>query len=97
LDVSLSLSEVEKHRKAFLKSLIVRGLHGVLLVTHALVVRCKCAHGGLTAAIAQAFSDATWQRFTVHFTLAHALNAGVRNVLALVSNKEKNRWLKSSN
>jgi putative transposase len=45
---------------AFLRSLVARGLNGVELVI-------SDAHGGIKAAIAQVFSDASWQRCRTHF------------------------------
>jgi len=58
-------------------------------VTPALAVQRKCAHRVLKSAIGQAFPGGTWQRCSVHFTLAPALSAGVRNVLAQVSHKDR--------
>jgi putative transposase len=45
---------------AFLRSLVARGFSGVELVI-------SDAHGGIKAAIAQVFADATWQRCRTHF------------------------------
>jgi putative transposase len=45
---------------AFLRALVARGLNGVELVI-------SDAHGGIKAAIAQVFSDASWQRCRTHF------------------------------
>ena len=45
---------------AFLRSLVARGLTGVELVI-------SDAHGGIKAAIAQVFADASWQRCRTHF------------------------------
>jgi transposase-like protein len=45
---------------AFLRALVARGLSGVELVI-------SDAHGGIKAAIAQVFSEATWQRCRTHF------------------------------
>ncbi len=45
---------------AFLRSLVARGLSGVELVI-------SDAHGGIKAAIASVFSDASWQRCRTHF------------------------------
>ena len=42
-------------RTAFLRSLVARGLNGVELVI-------SDAHGGIKAAIAQVFANASWQR-----------------------------------
>jgi len=53
---------------SFLRSLVARGLHGVLLVI-------SDAHEGPKEAIAATISDATWQRCRVHY---------MRNVLGRV-------------
>jgi transposase-like protein len=45
---------------AFLRSLVARGISGIELVI-------SDAHGGIKAAIAQVFADATWQRCRTHF------------------------------
>ena len=45
---------------AFLRALVARGLSGVELVI-------SDAHGGIKAAIAQVFADASWQRCRTHF------------------------------
>ena len=45
---------------AFLRSLVARGLTGVELVI-------SDAHGGIKAAIAQVYAEATWQRCRTHF------------------------------
>ena len=45
---------------AFLRALVARGLSGVELVI-------SDAHGGIKAAIAQVFSEASWQRCRTHF------------------------------
>jgi transposase-like protein len=45
---------------AFLRGLVARGLSGVELVI-------SDAHGGIKAAIAQVFSEASWQRCRTHF------------------------------
>ncbi len=45
---------------AFLRYLVARGISGVELVI-------SDAHGGIKAAIAQVFADATWQRCRTHF------------------------------
>jgi len=59
---------------AFLRSLVARGLHGVLLAV-------SDAHQGLRAAIAAVFgSTALWQRCRVHF---------LRNVMAHVAQHRK--------
>jgi putative transposase len=45
---------------AFLRALVARGLSGVELII-------SDAHGGIKAAIAQVFADASWQRCRTHF------------------------------
>jgi transposase-like protein len=45
---------------AFLRSLVARGLTGVELVI-------SDAHGGIKAAIAQVYAEATWQRCRTHY------------------------------
>ena len=59
LGTSVSLSEAEVHWRAFLESLIARGLRGVRLIT-------SDAHSGLKAAIAACFPGAAWQRCQFH-------------------------------
>jgi transposase-like protein len=45
---------------AFLRALVARGLSGVELII-------SDAHGGIKAAIAQVFSEASWQRCRTHY------------------------------
>jgi len=59
LGVSVSLSEFEVHWRAFLKSLLDRGLHGVRLI-------CSDAHPGLGAARQSLFNGVRWQRCQFH-------------------------------
>ena len=59
LGVSVSLSEAEVHWRAFLKSLLDRGLHGVRFIT-------SDAHSGLRAALQCLFNGAQWQRCQFH-------------------------------
>jgi len=59
LGVSVSLSEVEVHWRAFLKSLLDRGLHGVRLIS-------SDAHSGLQAARQSLFNGVRWQRCQFH-------------------------------
>ena len=59
LGVSLSLSEGEVHWRAFLQSLMSRGLAGVRLIV-------SDAHEGLTAARKAVFGGAPWQRCQFH-------------------------------
>lgn len=59
LGVSVSLSEAEVHWRAFLQSLIDRGLHGVELIG-------SDAHEGLAAARKACFNGVPWQRCQCH-------------------------------
>lgn len=59
LGISVSLSEAEVHWRAFLKSLLERGLHGV----HYIV---SDAHDGPQAAIQALFTGVLWQRCQFH-------------------------------
>src|SRR5687767_1077215 len=59
LGVSVSLSEQEVHWRAFLKSLVVRGLSGVRLVV-------SDDHSGLKAARQAVFGSIPWQRCQFH-------------------------------
>lgn len=67
LGVSVSLSEAEVHWRAFFKSLLERGLHGVELIT-------SDAHAGLQEARRACFHQVPWQRCQFHLlhnALAH--------------------------
>jgi putative transposase len=59
LGVSISLSEHEVHWRAFLQSLVVRGLNSVQLIT-------SDAHEGLKAARIAVFGGVPWQRCQFH-------------------------------
>ena len=59
LDVSVSLSEAEVHWRAFLKSLIDRGLHGVQMIV-------SDDHSGLKQARKACFPGVAWQRCQFH-------------------------------
>jgi transposase-like protein len=59
LGVSVALSEHEAHWRAFLQSLIQRGLCGVRLVI-------RDAHGGLKAARLAVLGGVPWQRCQLH-------------------------------
>jgi len=59
LGVSVSMSEAEVHWRAFLKSLLDRGLHGVKLIS-------SDAHSGLKAARQSQFNGVRWQRCQFH-------------------------------
>lgn len=67
LGVSVSLSEAEVHWRAFFKSLLERGLHGVELIA-------SDAHAGLKEARRACFHGVPWQRCQFHLlhnALAH--------------------------
>jgi len=68
LGIDVGPSEDQAFWTAFLRSLLRRGLNGVVLVV-------SDAHEGLKAAIAKVLSGAAWQRCRVHF---------MRNLLATV-------------
>ena len=77
---ALGASEEQAFWSEFLRSLVGRGLTGVQLVV-------SDAHLGLTAAVAQTLSGATWQRCRVHFMrslLAHIPHGDKEMVAALV-------------
>ena len=59
LGCSVSLSEAEVHWRAFLESLVARGMHGVRLVT-------SDDHSGLKAALRSVLAPTPWQRCQFH-------------------------------
>ena len=59
LGVSVSLSEAEVHWRAFMESLVSRGLHGLTGIT-------SDAHSGLKAALRAVFPSVPWQRCQFH-------------------------------
>jgi transposase-like protein len=59
LGVSVALSEAEVHWRAFLESLVARGLRGVRFIT-------SDAHAGLNAARKAVLGGAIWQRCQFH-------------------------------
>lgn len=69
LGVSVAEKELESSWRAFMRSLVSRGLRGVQLAI-------SDAHEGLRQAIQAVFNGASWQRCYVHF---------IRNVLSHVS------------
>jgi transposase-like protein len=73
IGLALGAAESEPFWLEFLRRLVARGLHGVLLVT-------SDSHEGLKAAIARVLTGATWQRCRVHF---------MRNLLAHIPSGEK--------
>jgi transposase-like protein len=72
LGVAVGASETEAFWLEFCRSLVARGLSGVLLVI-------SDAHEGLRSALAQCFAGASWQRCTVHL---------LRNVVAACSRQD---------
>ncbi len=73
IGLALGAAESEPFWLEFLRRLVARGLHGVLLVT-------SDSHEGLKAASAKVLTGATWQRCRVHF---------MRNLLAHIPSGEK--------
>jgi len=76
---ALGASEEQAFWREFLRSLVRRGLHGVLLVV-------SDAHEGLKAAQTEVLGGASWQRCRVHFMrnmLAH-IPKGDKTVVAAV-------------
>lgn len=74
LGVSVALSEVEVHWRAFLESLVARGLRGVDFIV-------SDDHSGLRAARRAVFGGATWQRCQFHLArnaVHHAPSAEIR-------------------
>ncbi len=74
LGVSVALSEAEVHWRAFLDSLVARGLRGVEFIV-------SDDHAGLRAARRAVFGGAKWQRCQFHLAqnaLHHAPNAQIR-------------------
>ena len=59
LGASVALSEAEVHWRAFLESLVVRGLHGIEGII-------SDAHSGLRAAVQAVFPSMPWQRCQFH-------------------------------
>ena len=78
LGVSVSLSEHEVHWRAFLKSLLDRGLTGIELVT-------SDAHQGVKAACRAVFGGVPWQRCQFHLqqnAQAYVLKQEMKPVVA---------------
>jgi len=74
LGVSCALSEAEVHWRAFLESLLKRGMHGVQFVV-------SDDHSGLQAARKAVLGGATWQRCQFHLAqnaIHHAPNLAIR-------------------
>lgn len=77
LGVSIKVSEAEVHWRAFLESLVARGLQGVAFIT-------SDDHAGLKAARKAVLPGARWQRCQFHLAqnaIHHAPNLGVRKII----------------
>lgn len=78
LGVSSALSEAEPHWRAFLQSLLARGLHGVRMIT-------SDDHAGLRAAREAVFASIPWQRCQFHLirnAFAHVPRQSMRSEAA---------------
>ena len=74
LGVSVALSEAEVHWRAFLESLVARGMRGVAFIV-------SDDHAGLRAARRAVLGGATWQRCQFHIArnaIHHAPNLAIR-------------------
>lgn len=77
LGVSVALSEAEVHWRAFLDSLVRRGLRGVQFIT-------SDDHAGLAAARRAVFGGVTWQRCQFHLAqnaIHHAPSHAIRSAI----------------
>jgi putative transposase len=77
LGVSIKVSEAEVHWRAFLESLVARGLQGVEFIT-------SDDHAGLKAARRAVLPGARWQRCQFHLAqnaIHHAPNLSVRKII----------------
>lgn len=77
LGISVALSEAEVHWRAFLDSLVARGLRGVRFIT-------SDDHAGLGAARKAVFPGALWQRCQFHLArnaIHHAPTAAARKAI----------------
>lgn len=77
LGVSIALSEAEVHWRAFLDSLVSRGMRGVQFIT-------SDDHAGLAAARRAVFGGVTWQRCQFHLAqnaIHHAPSQAVRSTI----------------
>ena len=100
LGVSVSLSEAEVHWRAFLESLIKRGLHGVEMII-------SDAHSGLKAARQAVFPSVPWQRCQFHLqknassyvpkqSLKKGVAKDIRDIFNAPNEAEAQRLLKMS-
>ena len=103
LGVSVALSEAEVHWRAFLESLVARGMRGVDFIV-------SDDHSGLRAALARRFwAVPTWQRCQFHLgperhppraqrrdPKAHRQTAEIDLEKRTISTRPKQPWLSSS-
>ena len=98
LGVSVSLSEAEVHWRAFMESLVSRGLHGITLIT-------SDAHSGLKAALRAVFPSVPWQRCQFHLqqnaqayvpkqSMKKEVAEDIRNIFNAPTRDEADRQLK---
>lgn len=98
LGVSVSLSEAEVHWRAFLDSLVSRGLHGLVCIT-------SDAHSGLKAATRAVFPGVMWQRCQFHLqqnaqayipkkSMKTEVAEDIRMIFNAINRDEANRLLK---
>lgn len=98
LGISVSLSEAEVHWRAFLESLVSRGLHGLECIT-------SDAHSGLKAALRAVFPSVPWQRCQFHLqqnaqayvpklSMKKEVAEDIRNIFNTPNREEANRLLK---
>lgn len=97
LGVSVALSEAEVHWRAFLESLVARGLHGLIHIT-------SDAHSGLKAALRAVFPSVPWQRCQFHLQqnaqsyvpkqrLKKEVAEDIRNIFNAANKEEAERLL----
>ena len=85
LGVSVALSEAEVHWRAFLESLVARGLQGVEFVT-------SDDHAGLKAARKAVLPGARWQRCQFHIAQNAVHHAPNLTVKAAIGSELRNVW-----
>ena len=85
LGVSVALSEAEVHWRAFLESLVARGLQGVEFVT-------SDDHAGLKAARKAVLPGARWQRCQFHIAQNAVHHAPNLTVKAAIGSELRNIW-----
>lgn len=97
LGVSTEISEAEVHWRTFLKSLVERGLHGVLMIV-------SDAHEGLKAARKAVFPTVKWQRCQFHLqqnaaqhvpkvSMRKEVHAEIRTIFNAPNEEEARRYL----